>query len=172
MRSKQYRKLGRKTGHYWALSRALINSLFQYERIVTTEAKAKEFRSQSERLITLAKTNSLHHFRMVLSFLQNETIAKKLFNEIAPRFKDRPGGYTRIIKLGGCRWLEKGKSKWVSNRLGDNAPRVIFELVVKEEKVDTAKAKKKGVKSVKAEKPVKKTKSEKPAKPKTSKTDK
>lgn len=145
---KKYRKLGRTTSHYLALGRNLINNLFKHERIITTLAKAKEFRGQAERLITSAKNNSLHHFRQVLSYLQDKSNTKKLFNEIAPRFKDRPGGYTRIIKLGGSRWVEEGKSKWVFNRLGDNGTRVILELVIKAEKKEESK--KKGTKTKKA----------------------
>lgn len=144
---KKYRKLGRTTSHYLALGRSLINSLFKYERIITTLAKAKEFRGQAECLITSAKNNSLHHFRQVLSYLQDKSNTKRLFNEIAPRFKDRPGGYTRILKLGGSRWVEEGKSKWVFNRLGDNGTRVILELVVKAEKKEESK--KKGAKTKK-----------------------
>lgn len=144
---KKYRKLGRTTSHYLALGRSLVNSLFRYERIITTLAKAKEFKGQAERLITLAKNNSLHHFRQVLTYLQDEINTKRLFNEIAPRFKERPGGYTRILKLGGSRWAEEGKGKWVFNRLGDNSTRVILELVIKAEKKEESKKKKKGAKT-------------------------
>jgi large subunit ribosomal protein L17 len=149
---KKWRKLGRKDSHYKLMGRNLMASLFKYERIITTEEKAKEFRPQAEKLITMAKDYSLHHYRLVISRLQHEDIVSKLFKEIAPRFKDRPGGYTRIIKLGGSR-LEKMKNpgKFAYNRLGDNAKRVIWELVVKSEPEKPAK--KKGEKS--ADKPVK-----------------
>jgi len=147
---KNYRKLGRTTKHYAMLGRSIINSLFQHERIVTTVAKAKEFKGDAERLITLARNNSLHHFRQALDYLQNESVTKKLFNEIAPRFKDRPGGYTRLLKLGGSRWAEEGKSKWVMNRLGDNGPRAILELVVRAEK-EQPKGKKGKTKTEKAQ---------------------
>lgn len=143
---KKWRKLGRKDSHYKLMGRNLMASLFKYERIVTTEEKAKEFRPQAEKLITMAKDYSLHHYRLVISRLQHEDVVHKLFKEIAPRFKDRPGGYTRIIKLGGSR-LEKMKNpgKFAYNRLGDNAKRVIWELVVRAELEKPAK--KKGDKS-------------------------
>ncbi|MDI6732719.1 MAG: 50S ribosomal protein L17 [Planctomycetota bacterium] len=138
---KKWRKLGRKDSHYKLMGRNLIAALFEHERIITTEQKAKEFRSSAEKLITLSREPSLHHYRLVLSRLQNENVVQKLFKEIAPRFKDRPGGYTRIIKLGGSR-LEKTKNpgKYSWNRLGDNGRRVIWELVIRKEK--SAKAKK------------------------------
>jgi len=149
---KKWRKLGRKDSHYKLMGRNLMSDLFKYERIMTTEQKAKEFRPQAEKLITLAKEYSLHHYRLVISRLQHEDIVSKLFKEIAPRFKDRPGGYTRIIKLGGSR-LEKMKhpGKFAWNRLGDNAKRVIWELVVKAEPEKPSK--KKGEKT--ADKPAK-----------------
>ncbi|MFH1226888.1 MAG: 50S ribosomal protein L17 [Planctomycetota bacterium] len=146
MHGKKWRKLGRKAHHYRMLQQNLVTALFQHERIITTDTKAKEFRSAAEKLITRAKEYTLHNFRQVLSMLQNEEITNKLFKEIAPRFKDRPGGYTRIIKLGGSRIDMKGGKnlgKWVANRLKDNAPRVIWELVEKSktEPKDEKKAK-------------------------------
>lgn len=147
--AKKWRKLGRKAHHYRMLERNLITALFQYERITTTETKAKEFRSSAEKMITRAKEDNLNNFRLVLSALQNKDITHKLFKEIAPRFKDRPGGYTRILKLGGTRiGMKGGKNlgKWVGNRLGDNAGRVIWELVVKSEPEE--KKGKKGGKAV------------------------
>ena len=136
----------------------LMSDLFKYERIMTTEQKAKEFRPQAEKLITLAKEYSLHHYRLVISRLQHEDIVSKLFKEIAPRFKDRSGGYTRIIRLGGSR-LEKMKhpGKFAWNRLGDNAKRVIWELVVRAEPEKEKPGKKKGEKTADkyADKPVK-----------------
>jgi large subunit ribosomal protein L17 len=131
---RKWRKLGRPATQYKLLGRNLVASLFEHERIITTEQKAKEFRSMAEKLITMAKKPSLHHIRLVLSRLQNKDITHRLFKEIAPRFQDRPGGYTRIIKLGGSRW-EKAKKpgRFAWNRLGDNGKRVIWELVVKKE---------------------------------------
>ena len=146
------------------MGRNLMSDLFKYERITTTEQKAKEFRPQAEKLITMAKEYSLHHYRMVISRLQHEDIVSKLFKEIAPRFKDRPGGYTRIIKLGGSR-LEKMKhpGKFAWNRMGDNAKRVIWELVVKAEpaKPDKKKGEKTTDKSAKLDKAEKKPKAKK-----------
>jgi len=139
---KKGRKLGRTTSHYWALARSLVNSLFRHERIVTTREKAREFAGFAERLITRAKETSLHNYRYVLSNLQDKITTKKLFKEIVPRFKDRPGGYTRIIKLGGNRWSgEKNAGKWAMRRLGDDGARVIWELVAR--KVPEKKTKKK-----------------------------
>ena len=77
-----------------------MTSLFQHERIETTEAKAKELRKVAEKMITLAKRGDLHARRQVLSFVMDETVVKKLFDEIAPKYQDRQGGYTRIIKTG------------------------------------------------------------------------
>lgn len=131
---KKWRKLGRTSSHYRALARSLVNNLFRYERIITTLQKAKEFRSLAETLITRAKEPTLHNYRYVLTNLQDKVITRKLFKEIAPRFKDRPGGYTRIIKLGSNRWSgDKNAGKWAMNRLGDNGTRVIWELVTRVE---------------------------------------
>jgi large subunit ribosomal protein L17 len=93
----------------------LAASLFAAEAIVTTEAKAKALRPVAEKLITKARDGSLAHRRQVISFLRDEEMAAKLFEEIAPRYEERPGGYTRILKLG--------------NRHGDNAPMARIELV-------------------------------------------
>ena len=124
------RRLGRTTSHRRALRRAVILSLFRHESITTTTAKAKEVRSQSERLITLAKRGGLANYRRVLAELQDKVIVKKLFNEIAPRYADRPGGYTRILRLS-------------ERRVNDGAERVIFELVGAETRADRHKAPKK-----------------------------
>jgi large subunit ribosomal protein L17 len=162
--AKRWRKLGRKAHHYRMLQRNIVVALFRHERIITTESKAKEFRSIAENLITKAREHTLHHFRQVLSIIQDKEITRKLFKEIAPRFKDRPGGYTRIIKLGGTRPDMKGgknMGKWAAYRLKDNAPRVIWELVVraqpetKDEK--KAKAKPKTKEKAVKEKPKEKT---------------
>lgn len=131
---KRWRKLGRTSSHYRALGQSLVNHLFTSERIITTREKAKEFTSLAERLITRAKDFNLHNYRYVLAALQNKITTRKLFKEIAPRFKDRAGGYTRIIKLGGNRWSgDKNAGKWAMRRLGDNGHRVIWELVVRAE---------------------------------------
>ena len=110
-----YRKLGRDSSARKALLRSIVTSLFQHERIEATEAKAKELRKMAEKMLTLAKRGDLHARRQVLAYLMDEDVVKKLFDEIAPKYKDRQGGYTRIIKTGF--------------RKGDAAPMVIIELV-------------------------------------------
>jgi large subunit ribosomal protein L17 len=127
---KRWRKLGRKNDHYDSLSRHLLASLFLHERIITTEEKAKEFKSAAEKMITMAKSPSLHHQRLLISRLHDKEMVTKLLKELAPRYKERSGGYTRIIKLGGSRWEKtKNPGKYAYNRLGDNGKRVIWELV-------------------------------------------
>ena len=110
-----YRKLGRDISARKALLRSIVTSLFQHERIETTEAKAKELRKVADKMLTLAKRGDLHARRQVLAYMMDEDVVKKLFDEIAPKYKDRQGGYTRIIKTGV--------------RQGDAAPMVIIELV-------------------------------------------
>lgn len=110
-----YRKLGRDRSARKALLRSIVTSLFQHERIETTEAKAKELRKVADKMLTLAKRGDLHARRQVLAYMMDEDVVKKLFDEIAPKYKDRQGGYTRIIKTGV--------------RQGDAAPMVIIELV-------------------------------------------
>ena len=97
---KKGRKLGRKSGNRRALLMNLGSQLIIHKRIKTTDAKAKELRSFIEPLITLAKKNTLHSRRMILRKLPHKNIVKSLFEEIAPMYVERPGGYTRIIKLG------------------------------------------------------------------------
>jgi len=109
------KKLGRPTGHRIAMYRNLVTDLLDYEKITTTEAKAKEVRSLTEKIITLGKKGGLHSRRQALSFTLDEKIAEKIFTELAPRYAERPGGYTRITKL--------------ERRLGDGAPMVQLELV-------------------------------------------
>ena len=92
--------LGRKTEHRLALYRNLVTDLLRYERIVTTEPKAKEARKFAERMITLGKEGTLHARRQALAFIYDKDVVKKLFSEIAPRYANRNGGYTRIVKLG------------------------------------------------------------------------
>lgn len=111
------RKLSRTGAHRRALARNLARALIQHERIETTLTKAKAHRPFIEKLVTLAKVNSLHNYRRAISLLGNdEDAAYKLFHVIGPRFADRPGGYTRILKLA-------------RPRLGDQAVRVLFEFV-------------------------------------------
>ena len=110
-----YRKLGRDSSARKALLRGIVTSLFRYERIETTEAKAKELRKVADKMLTLAKRGDLHARRQVMAYMMDEDVVKKLFDEVAPKYKDRQGGYTRIIKAGV--------------RQGDAAPMVIIELV-------------------------------------------
>lgn len=110
-----YRKLGRDSSARKALFRGMLTSFFQYDRIETTEAKAKELRGLADQVITLAKRGDLHARRQVLAYLMDEDVVKKLFDEIAPKYAERQGGYTRVIKTG--------------LRKGDAAPQAIIELV-------------------------------------------
>jgi large subunit ribosomal protein L17 len=125
------RKLGRTSGHRLAMFRNQLASLIDKERIVTTLPKAKELRPQIERLITLGRNDSVHARRIAGSQIQDDTLVSKLFDTIGPRFSDRPGGYTRIIKLGP--------------RRGDASEMAILEFVgyelEKEEKAAPAKEK-------------------------------
>jgi len=118
---KRGRHLKRTSAHRKAMRRNLISNLFLVERIRTTPAKAKECRGFAEKLITIAKAGDLACFRRVLAELDDKFIARKLVKEIAPRFKDRPGGYVRILHLSAS-----------ENRRGDNAPQVILELLPKD----------------------------------------
>lgn len=118
-----YRKLGRTSSARKAVFRSLVTDLILYERIQTTEAKAKELRKIADKMITLAKRGDLHARRQVAAFVRREQVSEeanqdaiqKLFSELAPRFQDRNGGYTRLIKIGP--------------RRGDAAPMVLIELV-------------------------------------------
>ena len=110
------RKLSRKTGPRMALYKTLTVSVLRYERVQTTEAKAKEIRGYVERMITLAKQNDLAARRAIVAAFPNEPlVVNKLFDEIAPKYTDRTSGYTRIVKIGA--------------RRGDAAPIVQIELV-------------------------------------------
>ena len=109
------RKLGRTTAHRTAMLRGMVTFLFQNGKIETTVTRAKEVGSMAEKMITIAKTNSLHNKRMVMSFVTDEDVCKKLFDEIAPKYADVNGGYTRITKIGP--------------RRGDAAEMAIIELV-------------------------------------------
>jgi large subunit ribosomal protein L17 len=109
------RKLSRPTGHRLALYRNLITDLLRYEKIRTTEAKAKEIQAQAEHIITLGKRGDLHARRQALATLYDRRIVDKTFDALAERYADRNGGYTRVVKLGP--------------RLGDGAEMAIIELV-------------------------------------------
>ena len=97
---KKGRKLGRKVGNRRALLMNLASQMITHKRIKTTDAKAKELRTFIEPLITLSKKNDLHSRRMVIRKLPNKNIVRTLYNDISPKYTDRPGGYTRIVKLG------------------------------------------------------------------------
>lgn len=129
---KSGRKLGRTTSHRKALLRSLAASLFEHEKIETTLVKAKEARPFAERLITMARKGTLAHRRRALAVLNDKRIVRKLFDDIGKRYADRPGGYTRILKL----------DKW---RLGDGTQQAILELVVPEAGGGKAKAAKPAV---------------------------
>ncbi|WIV13180.1 50S ribosomal protein L17 [Proteiniborus sp. MB09-C3] len=109
------RKLGRPTDHRKAMLRNLVTSLLRNGKIETTETRAKETKRMAEKMITLAKRGDLHARRQVLAYVYDETVVKNLFDEIAPKYADRNGGYTRMLKLGP--------------RRGDAAETVILELV-------------------------------------------
>jgi large subunit ribosomal protein L17 len=112
-----YRKLGRPSDQRRAMLRSLVTSFFKSEegKIVTTEIRAKEVRRIAEKMITLAKRGDLHARRQVLSYVYEEDVVNKLFTDIAPKYAERNGGYTRLVKMGP--------------RRGDAAPTVILELV-------------------------------------------
>ena len=150
-----FNPLSRTTAHRRAMSRNMVTSLFRFERITTTSAKAKEVRKAAEKLITRSKVDTVHNRRIAAKFIQDEKILNKLFTELGPRMKDRKGGYTRILKIGF--------------RQGDAADMVILELV--DYKLPTEESKEKAAKKADAsEKPAKKSAAKKaPAKAKTAK---
>ncbi len=117
---KKGRQLGRQTKHRWALFRSLVTSLLEHERIETTEAKAKEIRGFTDRMITLGKDGTLPARRRALAFIRSKDVVSKLFSDVAGRFKDRQGGYTRMVKT--------------RRRIGDGAEMVAIELVAMAEK--------------------------------------
>ena len=112
---KGYKKLGRDSAHRRSMLRNLVTDLFREGRITTTDMRAKEAGRQAEKLITIAKKGDLHARRQVLEYVFDEDVVTKLFDEIAPKYQDRNGGYTRTLKLGP--------------RQGDNAEVVYLELV-------------------------------------------
>jgi large subunit ribosomal protein L17 len=144
------RKFSRTTSHRIAMGRNLTAALLRHERIITTVEKAKEYRGLAEKIITLGKQGGFHAFRQAVALVPDKPVIHKVFKEIAPRFKDRPGGYTRVIKLGGSRRLEKADGKWAYNRVGDNGRRAIWELVVREEPKAEAPGKKAAAKTKEA----------------------
>lgn len=115
-------RLDRKASHRRSLHRSMVTALFRYERIRTTKAKAREVGRTAERLITRARVDSVHNRRQVARAIHDKTVLAKLFDEIAVRFRGRPGGYTRCVKLG--------------QRYGDATEMVLLELVVRGEDSD------------------------------------
>lgn len=109
------RKLGRPTAHRWLLLRNMVTSLLKFEKIETTQEKAKELRKLAEKMISLAKRGDLHARRQALAVIKDKEVVKKLFTTLAPRYNDRIGGYTRIFKT--------------ERRLGDSASMAIIELI-------------------------------------------
>ncbi len=127
-----FNALSRRTGQRKALKRNMVTSLFRYERIETTKAKAKAVQRVAEKMITRAKVDSVHARRMINRDIKDEAVLAKLFTEIAPLYTERNGGYTRVIKTG--------------NRKGDNAEMAILELVVKTSKPKKGEKKEKEAK--------------------------
>ncbi len=119
------RKLGRNPSHRRAMLRNLVTSFLEHERLVTTLPKAKEVRPIAEKMITLGKRDTLHARRQVSAFLLDDSTTKKVFDTIAPRFSDRPGGYSRIVRLGP--------------RVGDGADVAVIELLGSELEAKKAK---------------------------------
>ena len=114
-------RLGRNSAHRKAMMRNMVTSLLEHERIVTTTPKAKELRRLADKMITLAKRGDLHARRQALAVIRDKKVVAKLFNELGEEYRDRNGGYTRIIQTG--------------QRLGDAAPMAIIELVNYSDKV-------------------------------------
>jgi large subunit ribosomal protein L17 len=129
------RKLNRNASHRKALFRNMVLALIRHGRITTTDAKAKELRRFADKMVTLGKQGDLSARRLAFAFMQSRDAVKKLFDEIAPQFKERPGGYTRVIKF--------------ERRRGDAAPLSVIEFTGTSDTVQK-KAKKKSVKKEKA----------------------
>jgi len=121
------RKLGRTSSHKEAMFRNMVTSVIKYESIRTTDSKAKELRKLAERMITLGKRGDLHAHRQALAVVRDKSIVSKLFGELTERYRNRAGGYTRIIKMGF--------------RFGDNAPVSILEFIPDEKKKEKSKTK-------------------------------
>ncbi len=124
---KAVKKLGRTASHRKAMFRNMVTSLFKYEKIVTTDAKAKELRRLAEKMITIGKKGNLHAVRQAMTVIRDRTTTKKLFDDLAKRYENRQGGYTRIVKLG--------------YREGDNAPLSMIQLIPEDDGRETVKKK-------------------------------
>ncbi len=129
-------KLSKKAGHRKAMIRNMVTSLFKFERIRTTKAKARAVRQKAEKIITRAKVDNVHNRRIVGAKITQRSVVKKLFTDIAPRYKERPGGYTRILKL--------------QPRITDASEMVFLELI--DRKIKPKKAKKTPAKEAQAKK--------------------
>ncbi len=116
--NKSGRRLGRNSSHRAAMMRNMVTSLIEHEKITTTVTRAKELRKLADKMITLGKRGDLHARRQAMQVIRDRKVVGKLFEMVGPRYQERPGGYTRILKTG--------------NRLGDNAPLCIIELVEEE----------------------------------------
>jgi large subunit ribosomal protein L17 len=116
--NKSGKRLGRNSSHRKAMMRNMVTSLFAHEKITTTDIRAKELRKIADKMITLGKRGDIHARRQAMQVIRDRKVVGKLFDLVAPRYKDRPGGYTRIIKLG--------------QRTGDNASLSLIELVEEE----------------------------------------
>ena len=151
--SKSGRKLGRSMSHRKALMRNMATSLLTYGRIRTTHTKAKELQMVADRLVTLAKRGDLHARRQAIAMVYDDAVISRLFKEIAPWYKERQGGYTRILKL--------------EPRPGDNAPMAFIEFVDRKElgEIKVPVPQKKKFKKSGANKPVKAVKAPKVVKP-------
>ena len=141
------RKLGRTASHRKATLNSLITSLLKYKRIKTTLAKAKETRGFAEKLVTKARKGDLHAKKQVMDVIKDKEVVKELFSDIIPKIGDRPGGYTRVVKLG--------------HRMGDAAQMAILELVDYNEVVTARAEEHKEKKELKAKEKEEKAKAEK-----------
>jgi large subunit ribosomal protein L17 len=130
-----FKKLGRNRSHRIALYKAMATALFRHERIRTTQVKAKEMRRVVERMISRAKQDTVHNRRLIARSIADKAVLAKLFTDIAPRFASRPGGYTRILKLGP--------------RYGDASEMVLWELVERKERAPRRKKKEEAKQEVK-----------------------
>ena len=130
-----FKKLGRNRSHRIALYKAMATALFRHERIRTTQVKAKEMRRVVERMITRARQDTVHNRRLIARSIADKAVLAKLFTDIAPRFASRPGGYTRILKLGP--------------RYGDASEMVLWELVERKERAPRRKKKEEAKQEVK-----------------------
>jgi large subunit ribosomal protein L17 len=145
------RKLGRTSAHRQALLRNLVTALLDHEQIETTDAKAKDLRRIADRMITLGKRGDLHARRQALRVVKSADVTSKLFSTLAERYRERPGGYTRVLKL--------------RTRVGDAAPISMIELVDREVVARTATAGEKPAKAAKVARPEKAARAAKPTRP-------